>query len=45
MAGLDLAECKLAEIGRNVVIIHDPVQLSRIAQPALLKSFVNRATL
>lgn len=38
MAGLDLTERKLAEIGLNVVvIIHDLVQLSRVAQSLLLK--------
>ena len=41
MAGLDLTERKLAEIGLNVVvIIHDLVQLSRVAQSLPLKNFV-----
>lgn len=41
MAGLDLTERKLAEIGLNVVvIIHDLVQLSRVAQSLSLKNFV-----
>lgn len=41
MAGLDLTERKLAEIDFNVVvIIHDLVQLSRVAQSLSLKNFV-----
>lgn len=37
MAGLDLAERKLAEIGRGVVIIHDLVQLSRCCTTVSIK--------